>query len=174
MASSAEQRFKTRAQPLTALPQPFINCAAIAGEHFQCGLHCGQREGIAVQGPSVHNLSTCDQVHPFRLSCEHSAGLSRTDCFGIRCKIGSHAVETLRPGQVQTKPRDDFVKNQQGPVLPCDLAQRGQEPVRGGHDAHIAGDGLHDQRGNLVGVASECFLNRAWIVVGDADGLGRP
>ena len=76
-------------------------------------------------------------------------------------QIGRDAVELLRPAAGDAEARDHLVEDEQGPRGVGESAQRLEESRLGRDDAHVAGDGLDDDRRQRVAL----LLNRASHVV---------
>ena len=79
-------------------------------------------------------------------------------------QVRADAEGFLRAAQAQPKTGNHFVKDQQGFVLPGQVAQRFEKAFGGRHTAHVARHRLDDQGCDFTPVRREDFLHSLWRI----------
>ena len=87
-------------------------------------------------------------------------------------QIGNDAAPALRAAGTDAESGDHFVEDQQDAVARADLAQALQKPRLRQHHAHVAGDRLDDERGDLIGERFAEPLDRRHVVIGGEQRVG--
>ena len=103
----------------------------------------GQRPGLVDRTGRRHLLHDVSPstVRPDRKAApQHLAQAS---------EIWGYAVEFLRATTGDPEAGDDFIEDQQAPTVASHVAQSGEEAVRRKDNAHVPGDRLDDDSGNL-------------------------
>ena len=75
-----------------------------------------------------------------------------------RRQIGLDAVQPLRTLRAHAEPGHHLVEDQQHAVSRAQVPQPRQEPRRGPHQIHVAGDRLDDHRGDVLALLIEGLL----------------
>jgi hypothetical protein len=119
----------------------------------------GERTGL------IHRAERRDAVHNLRVATVSRDGQSTTDDFAECRQVGLDSIKWLAGAVAQAKSGDDLVHDEQRAVLLGQIAQAGQKTFCGEHDAHICGDRLHNDRGNLALVMPKEALDSGEIVV---------
>ena len=85
-------------------------------------------------------------------------------------RVGLDTEALLRATARHPASGDDLVKDEQRAVFPRDAPQGFQVAVGGRYDAHVAGDGFDEQRGDLTAVGFEGRFDGTDVVEGDREG----
>ncbi len=105
-----------------------------------------------------------DQLHDFVASRDHTQRESGSHCFAECREIRRNAVKPLRAVQVNPKPSDHLIEDQDDAVPRGKLANRRQVPFPGKNASPVAQDRLHDYAGDLVSMPANRILDSARIV----------
>ena len=108
------------------------------------------------RGYTIHNLSAA-AVNSHR----HTAADNLTEGSHIRCDT----VIGLGTAKSQPKTGNNFIKNQHGAVLLCDITQPLKKAIFRRYNTHIGCHWLHDQCCDLVPVLFKQFSDTVQIIV---------
>jgi len=85
-----------------------------------------------------------------------------------KVRIDAAAPRVSSPGKAEA--RDDFVKDEEAPVRPCELPQSGKKSRLGRDHPHIAGGGFDDDGGDFRTMLGKDGGDRPGIVEGEGNG----
>ena len=109
------------------------------------------------------------QIHQRSLAAVRAHRQPATDDFAQRREVGFDSVKLLGSAARYAKSGHYFVENQDGPLLLGEHAQFLEKPRLRRHAPHVADDGFHDGRSNLVAMRIENGLKRRHVVEGDRE-----
>ncbi len=121
----------------------------------------------AERGQVVHDLGGAAQGGRGHAAADHLA--EAPDVRGPALGLSGQAPAARGGG---AEAGEHLVPDQQRAVAAGDLAQERVEALGGLHDAHVAGHGLRDERGDALAVLGEHGLDGGAVVVVHHEGLG--
>jgi hypothetical protein len=120
----------------------------------------------------VHRAVRRQAIHDLAFSAEGPHREAASDDLAERGEVGRHTVELLRAAERHAESGDDLVEYQHHAVLVAERAQPLQKAITWRNDAHVAGDRLKDDRGDLIALCFESDRHSVKIVVRQHDRVG--
>ena len=86
-------------------------------------------------------------------------------------EIGLDPVNLLGPSKGGPESGDDFIEEQDDPFFATDLSQPHQKSFFRKDNAHVSGNGLYDDAGNLVRILADQTFHIFQIIIGSSQGM---
>jgi hypothetical protein len=112
-------------------------------------------------------------VHDLGPPAESRERKSPADDLAEDREIGGDSEPLLRAAASHPEARDHLVEDEQSARSVAEAAERRQEPVLGGNHAHVAGDGLDENRRQSLAVMRDCSRRSVDVVERAHDRVGR-
>lgn len=134
----------------------------------------GDGERIAGEGPRlIDGAVRRDAVHDLPAAAVGRGGKAAADDLAEAGHVRTDAVLRLRAVEIGSEAAHDFIENEDGAVLFRLFPERGEEAFHRRDHAHIAGDRLHDDRGDGVALAVHHGAERFDVIVRHDEGVLR-
>lgn len=113
-----------------------------------------------------------EMLHDVGASTKGPDGEAAANHLAHRNEVGGEALELLHATLCEAEASHDLVEDEEGTVLPGEIAHQLEEPGAREDEAGIRRVGLGDQSRDLVSVLGEGFGEDLGMIIGDGDGLG--
>ena len=120
----------------------------------------GKRSGL------IHVPGGSHTAHVLAFAAERPNGQAAADDLAEGGQIGRDAETGLRPAVLGAEAGDHLIHDEQRAVRVAQGPQRLEEAFLRQHEAHVSGNGLHDDRRDVLAVQVENVLDGPHVIVG--------